>query len=179
MQTLHRGAWTWPAVGFLAGAVCLALAQPATGQGLPEPGTMATSPDTVQGPRGPGSPAAPSPAAPSQAVFDTLASAWQRGDARALLRVFGEGPVTLRLSDQEPGPFSRGQCALILERLFESTATQEFRLSNSQESGPVAVGLAHWTSRNRRNGSLTQERVIVVLERGANGWVVTEIQVVK
>jgi hypothetical protein len=116
------------------------------------------------------------------AVFDSIETAWQAGDARGLVASFAPGRVLLRLpgnASQAPGHFSHQQCLLILGNLFESNVVRRFQFEHRQAPEVVpgkAVGLATVSWRKLGVGRTKEGRMLVVLERSAAGWGVSEMQ---
>jgi hypothetical protein len=116
------------------------------------------------------------------AVFDSIESAWRAGDARGLVASFAPGRILLRLpgnASQAPGHFSHQQCLLILGNHFEANVVRRFRFEHRQapEVTPgKAVGLATVSWRKLGGGRTKEGRMLVVLERTAAGWGVSEMQ---
>ena len=148
-------------VWFLAGAI-----------GLPGNGAAAES-------------AAARDAAPggARAVFEAIETAWSEGNARALAQHLGNHPVSISLAESGPsGRFSRDQTYFILERLFAATQTNKFRFTGVRDPGKdgrVAVGLAERSARDRGEGRVVQDRVLVTLVPEGGRWVVSEIQALR
>ena len=138
-----------------------------------DPAGRASSPDSL-------APGAGASAAPLDAVLAGIVASWLAADAGTLVQAAGAGPVSLGLSGGAVGLYERGRCRLILERLFQSTVTQEFRFTNRRQAGgPSAVALADWSYRPRGDGSVRNDRVLVVLELDAGRWTIAEIQIVQ
>lgn len=166
---------------FLLGAavpIGQAAAQPAPPPGgaasaTADPAGRASSPDSLAARAG-------ASGAELDAVLEGIAASWLAADAGALLQAAGAGPVSLGLLGGAVGLYERGRCRLILERLFQSTVTQEFRFTNRRQAGGrSAVALADWSYRPRGDGSVRNDRVLVVLDLDAGRWTIAEIQIVQ
>jgi hypothetical protein len=115
------------------------------------------------------------------AIFASIERAWSEGDAAAIVERFGRRKVLLRLPDnqQVARRFSHQQSLLILTRHFETHEIRHFSFVRthiaSTERGR-SMGLARLTWRRRGMGRTRDGRVLMVLEREDNRWVLTEVQ---
>jgi len=117
-------------------------------------------------------------------VFATIAEAWTRGNARALVQHFGTRKVTISLPEggAAGGQFSREQSYFILEDLFAAASTEEFTfvaIREPREQLATAFGVARRACRPRDRGGVVHDRVFVSLVLEDDRWVVSEIKSVR
>ena len=117
-------------------------------------------------------------------IFSTIEKAWAAGDARALVRTFGQRKVFISLPDGGPagGLFSRDQSYYILKDLFGTARTEEFAfvtIHGPEAERSTAFGLAKRVFRPRDVGSALSDRVFVSLVFEGDRWVVSEIKSVR
>lgn len=119
----------------------------------------------------------------ARAVFEAIETAWSEGNAQALAQHLGHHAVSISLAESGPtGRFSHDQATFILERLFAATRTHTFRFTGVRDpgkDGQVAVGLAERSARDRGEGRIVQDRVLVTLVPEDGRWVVSEIQALR
>jgi hypothetical protein len=117
----------------------------------------------------------------TRAVFQSIEAAWGRADARSVLRHFGERKVSISLpeTDRAGGRFSRNQGYFILKKHFEATQILQFQfveLRHPSDAQRLAAALALRRYRERGDGRVIQDWVLVTLVSEEERWVVSEIK---
>ena len=124
---------------------------------------------------------ADSPATDISLVLASIERAWTEGDADAIVERFGPRKVLLRLPGNPHASqrFSHQQNLLILRDHFASNEIRRFNFVRTQspeaERGK-AVALAEVVWQQRGAGRTREGRVLMVLERDVDRWVLTEVQ---
>jgi ketosteroid isomerase-like protein len=113
-------------------------------------------------------------------VFSSIERAWSEGDADAIVARFGERKVLLRLPDNPHASrrFSHQQSRLILKDHFLTNEIRGFSFVRTQvpETAQArAIGLASVTWRRHGAGRTREGRVLMVLEREGDRWVLIEV----
>lgn len=119
-----------------------------------------------------------------QEVFQSIQSAWGQGNARGVQRHFGARKVSISLpeTDRAGGRFSSNQAYLILKAHFAATRVVQFQFTDirdPREPQRLAAALALRRYRQRGDGRLIEDRVLVSLAAEGERWVVSEIKALR
>jgi len=123
------------------------------------------------------------PAEDTDRAFARISSAWEAGDERALANLVH--PDGLRVTGEEAPArsltYSPSQAFYYFKNLFQGMSTLSFEFQRRQDpsAGERVHGLAAWRYRRGGREDADEQKLVFVLIRSQDRWLLSEITVIR
>jgi hypothetical protein len=116
-----------------------------------------------------------------RASYARIAAAWQDGDPDALVELVHPDGLQVRLgSGGRSASYSPSQAYYFFKSLFRANRSVSFEYQRQQETrGPRVHAMALWRYRKTARAVPTERRLVLVLARDHDRWLLTEINAVR
>lgn len=115
-------------------------------------------------------------------VLRRVASAWHKGDARAITALRANSGISLDVDGTSVGPLGDRQAAAVLRRMFEDreSVSATPRVGRAVGGQPArAFGEITWTTRARGTTIPERANLFVAFVREGDAWRITEIRLMR
>jgi hypothetical protein len=115
-------------------------------------------------------------------VLRRVASAWHKGDARAITALRANTGISLDVDGTSVGPLGDRQAAAVLRRMFDDreSVSATPRVGRAVGGQPArAFGEITWTTRVRGTTIPERANLFVAFVREGDAWRITEIRLMR
>lgn len=116
-----------------------------------------------------------------RAWYERVATAWEDSDPDALVELVHPDGLQVRLgAGGRSAAYSPSQAYYFFKSLFRTNQTVSFAYQRQQQArGPRVHAMALWRFRKNARAVPTERRLVLVLARAEDRWLLTEINAVR
>ncbi len=116
-----------------------------------------------------------------QASYLRIAMAWVEGDPEALAELVHPDGLQVRIgSGGRATSYSPNQAFYFFKNLFRANSTESFDYQRQQQAtGPRVHAMAVWHYREAAGDPLRERRLVLLLARAGDAWLLAEINAVR